>query len=64
MKLTDLVGRRVRVWTLAGFDEHWDDGRLEDIDGEWVRLKADNGRTFLFPTRNVRLVKTLDKDEE
>lgn len=64
MKLTDLIGRRVQVWSFTASEDHWDDGRLEDVDDQWVRLKTPDGRTMLFPTRNVRLIKTLDKDEE
>jgi hypothetical protein len=64
MKLTDLVGRRVQVWSFTGTEDHWDDGRLEDVDEHWIRLKVTDGRTYLFPTKNVRLVKTLDRDEE
>lgn len=58
--LSDLIGRRVEVWSNSGDDEHSDRGVLEAFDHPFVRLN-DNGKILCFSIFNVRLIKLLER---
>jgi hypothetical protein len=58
--LSDLIGRRVRVYSIGGDDNHSDDGVLEIVDYPWLRIRIDDNWVMCFPIHNVRLVKPLE----
>lgn len=57
--LRDLVGRRVKVWTLYSSGEHTDEGTLDKADDAWLRIRKNSGELFCFSAANVRLVKVV-----
>jgi hypothetical protein len=59
--LRDLVGQRVKLWSVAGNNEHSDQGTLEGIDNGWLRLRSDDGGLLCFSVGLVRLVKPISK---
>ncbi len=58
--LTDLIGKRVEVWSNSGDDEHSDRGTLEAFAFPFIRLN-DNGKILCFSVFNVRLVKLIER---
>jgi hypothetical protein len=58
--LSDLIGRRVEIWSNSGDDEHSDRGVLEAFAPPFLRLN-DNGKILCFTIYNVRLVKLLER---
>lgn len=61
--LKDMVGSRVAVWSLAGSQEHRDDGILREVDSHMLMLEA-GGEMLYFPLNNVRLIKILQAHVE
>ena len=60
LALTDMVGKRVEIWTNSGDDEHSDRGTLEAFAFPFIRLN-DNGKILCFSVFNVRLVKLIER---
>jgi hypothetical protein len=59
--LRDLIGQRVKVWSVAGNTEHSDEGTLEGVDNGWLRLRSDGGGLLCFSVVLVRLVKPISR---
>jgi hypothetical protein len=59
--LRDLVGQRVKVWSVAGNTEHSDQGTLESVENGWLRLRSDDGGLLCFSVGLVRLVKPISR---
>lgn len=60
LALTDMVGKRVEVWTNSGDDEHSDRGTLEAFAFPFVRIN-DNGKILCFSIFNIRLIKLIER---
>ena len=60
LALTDMVGKRVEVWTNSGDDEHSDRGILETFAFPFVRIN-DNGKILCFSIFNIRLIKLIER---
>ncbi len=60
LALTDLIGKRVEVWSNSGDDEHSDRGTLEAFAFPFVRLN-ENGKILCFSIFNVRLIKLIER---
>jgi len=58
--LTDMVGKRVEIWTNSGDDEHSDRGTLEAFAFPFVRIN-DNGKILCFSIFNIRLIKLIER---
>ncbi|MCS6949290.1 MAG: hypothetical protein RMM06_04400 [Armatimonadota bacterium] len=59
LQATDLIGRRVMVWSRSGTTEHRDEGVLRALAPQWIIIENEKGELMMFPTVAVRLVKVL-----
>ena len=57
--LSDLIGRKVSVWSVYGQGEHKDDGVLEACEGPILTLRCGDEYLYLV-LYNVRLIKPAD----
>lgn len=60
--LSDLEGRRVKVWSTGpGMDSSFvDEGVLEAYDDPWVRLRASNGQLLYLSSHTIRVVREAE----
>lgn len=63
LQATDLIGRRVMVWSRSGSTEHRDEGVLRGLAPQWIIIENDKGELMMFPSVAVRLVKVLPEPD-
>ncbi|MDW8320311.1 MAG: hypothetical protein RMM08_03015 [Armatimonadota bacterium] len=63
LQASNLIGRRVMVWSRAGGTEHRDEGILRAMTPQWIVLENDKGEVLMFPMVAVRLVKVFPQSD-
>jgi len=57
--MSDLIGKKVVVFSNSGQTERQDIGTLESVEDPWLKIKK-GSETLVFCLYNVRLVKQFD----
>lgn len=63
LQATELIDKRVMVWSRSGSTEHRDEGVLRALAPQWIIIENDKGELLMFPTVAVRLVKVFPAPE-
>ena len=53
-----LIGRKVKVSSIAGESAHQDTGELEAFDDDWLRVRVKSDQLY-FPVSNIAAVQVL-----
>jgi ferredoxin-fold anticodon binding domain-containing protein len=58
--LSEIKGKKVTVHSLQGETERQDVGVLEDVQGQWLKLRKSNSEVLFFCIYHLRLIKPFD----